>query len=59
MDMRNDEGFANLIYDYFVVRFHFQYYKYGDSLPKIDALCPVSYTHLDVYKRQDFMAHAA
>lgn len=37
--MRNDEGFANLIYEYFVVRFHFQYYKYGDSLPKIDTLC--------------------
>lgn len=35
----DDQGFANLIYDYFVVRFHFQYYKYGENLPKIDDLC--------------------
>lgn len=39
MNMRNDKGLANLIYEYFVVRFHFQYYKQGDSLPKTDALC--------------------
>ncbi|MRN27206.1 GntR family transcriptional regulator, partial [Romboutsia ilealis] len=37
--MKNDQGFADLIYEYFVVRFHFQYYKYGDSLPKLEALC--------------------
>lgn len=37
--MKNDQGFANLIYEYFVVRFHFQYYKYGDTLPTIEALC--------------------
>lgn len=37
--MKNDQGFAGLIYEYFVVRFHFQYYKYGDSLPKTDILC--------------------
>ena len=39
MSMKNDQGFANLIYEYFVVRFHFQYYKYGDTLPTIEALC--------------------
>ena len=37
--MINDQGFANLIYEYFVVRFHFQYYKHGDSLPKTQILC--------------------
>lgn len=37
--MSNDPGFANLIYEYFVVRFHFQYYKCGDSLPTIEDLC--------------------
>ncbi|QNM05372.1 GntR family transcriptional regulator [Qiania dongpingensis] len=37
--MLNDQGFANLIYEYFVVRFQFQYYKKGDSLPKTESLC--------------------
>ncbi len=37
--MLNDRGFANLIYEYFIVRFKFQYYKKGDSLPKIESLC--------------------
>lgn len=37
--MEGDKGFADLIYEYFVLRFHFQYFKYGDSLPKIDTLC--------------------
>lgn len=35
----NDQGFANLIYEYFVVRFHLEYYKYGESLPKASELC--------------------
>ena len=29
----------NLIYQYFLLRIHFQYYQYGDSLPSIDTLC--------------------
>ena len=28
----NDQGFANLIYEYFVVRFHLEYYKYWRKL---------------------------
>lgn len=53
--MQNNQGFANLIYEYFVVRFHFQYYKYGDSLPTIDTLCSEfsvsSLTIKSAYKR--------
>lgn len=37
--MGNDQGFANLIYEYFVRRFFFQYYKYGEQLPTIESLC--------------------
>ena len=29
----------NLIYQYFLLRMHFQYYQYGDTLPSIDTLC--------------------
>ena len=29
----------NLIYQYFLLRIHFQYYQYGDTLPSIDTLC--------------------
>lgn len=37
--MRNNRNFSNLIYDYFVTRIRFQYYKEGDQLPIIDTLC--------------------
>ncbi len=37
--MQNEQNFSNLIYEYFVMRFHFQYYSYGDFLPTIDTLC--------------------
>ena len=37
--MQNEQNFSNLIYEYFVMRFHFQYYSYGDLLPTIDTLC--------------------
>lgn len=37
--MQNEQQFSNLIYDYFLLRFRFQYYKYGDFLPPIKILC--------------------
>ncbi len=37
--MVNDNQYSNLIYEYFLVRFHSQYYKYGNTLPSIDILC--------------------
>ena len=37
--MVNDSQYSNLIYEYFLVRFHSRYYKYGDTLPSIDILC--------------------
>lgn len=37
--MQNKQQFSNLIYDYFLLRFRFQYYKYGDVLPPIKTLC--------------------
>lgn len=37
--MHNDQHFSNLIYEYFLLRIQFQYYKYGDVLPPIDILC--------------------
>lgn len=37
--MHNEPAFSNLIYEYFVLRFQFQYYKCGDELPPIDILC--------------------
>lgn len=37
--MKNDHQLSNLIYDFFLLRFHFQYYKYGDTLPSIETLC--------------------
>lgn len=37
--MHNDQYFSNLIYEYFLFRIQFQYYKYGDILPPIDILC--------------------
>ena len=35
----NDNQYSNLIYEYFLVRFHSLYYKYGNTLPSIDILC--------------------
>lgn len=37
--MHNEAAFCNLIYEYFVLRFKFQNYKYGDHLPSVDTLC--------------------
>lgn len=37
--MHDEPAFCNLIYEYFVLRFKFQNYKYGDQLPSIDTLC--------------------
>lgn len=37
--MELGQGFSDLIYDYLVLRFRFQYYKSGERLPAIDALC--------------------
>lgn len=37
--MQNEHQFSNLIYDYFLLRICFRYYKYGDFLPPIKTLC--------------------
>lgn len=37
--MEHGQKFSNLIYEYFVTRIHFQYYKSGDFLPPIEILC--------------------
>lgn len=37
--MQNEQQFSNLIYEYFLLKFRFQYYKYGDFLPPIKTLC--------------------
>lgn len=37
--MENKQHFSNLIYEYFLMRFRFGYYKRGDSLPLVDTLC--------------------
>lgn len=37
--MKNDTQFSNLIYEFFLMRFQFDYYSYGDLLPPIDAIC--------------------
>lgn len=37
--LKNDSQFSKLIYEYFLIRFRFNYYKYGDILPTIDKLC--------------------
>ena len=31
--MHNEPAYSKLIYEYFVLRFQFQYYKYGDKAP--------------------------
>ena len=37
--MRNEQQFSNLIYEYFLLRFRFGYYKRGDTLPLVESLC--------------------
>lgn len=37
--MRSEQQFSNLVYEYFLERIQFRYYKYGDYLPSIDTLC--------------------
>lgn len=37
--MTNDAGYSNLIYEFLLMRFRFQFYKYGDTLPCVDSLC--------------------
>ena len=37
--MKTELRVHNLIYQYFLLRMHFQYYQYGDTLPSIDTLC--------------------
>lgn len=36
--MYNEPVYYNLIYEYFTLRFHFQYYRYGDMLPSVETL---------------------
>lgn len=36
--MANNNQYTSLIYEYFLVRFHSQYYNCGDTLPPIDTL---------------------
>lgn len=37
--MKNESQLSNLIYEYFLIRFQFSYYKYGDPIPSIEVLC--------------------
>ena len=37
--MKNDTQLSNIIYEFFLMRFHFAYYGYGDTLPPIDTMC--------------------
>lgn len=37
--MQNGQQFSNLIYDYFLLRFRFGYYKMGETLPLVETLC--------------------
>ena len=37
--MKNEYQFSNLVYDFFLMRFRFQYYTNGETLPSIDILC--------------------
>lgn len=36
--MRKEQQFSNLIYEYFLLRIHFKYYRCGSILPSIDTL---------------------
>ena len=37
--MKIDTQLSNIIYEFFLMRFHFGYYNYGDTLPPIDMIC--------------------
>lgn len=37
--MRNEQQFSYLIYEYFLLRFRFGYYRLGDALPLVETLC--------------------
>lgn len=37
--MQSEQQYSNLVYEYFLTRIQFRYYKYGDCLPSIDTLC--------------------
>ena len=37
--MQSEQQYSNLVYEYFLMRIQFQYYKPGDLLPSIDTLC--------------------
>ncbi|WP_294145297.1 GntR family transcriptional regulator [uncultured Clostridium sp.] len=37
--MEKEQQISSLIYEFFFMRIHFEYYKYGDALPSIDTLC--------------------
>ena len=36
--LKNDSQFSKLIYEYFLIRFRFNYYKYGDILPTMNTV---------------------
>lgn len=37
--LKNAHQIADLVYEYFLMRIRFHYYKYGDTLPTVDTLC--------------------
>lgn len=37
--MEKEQQISSLIYEFFFMRIHFEYYKCGDTLPSIDTLC--------------------
>lgn len=37
--MEKEQPFSNLIYEYYLMRFRFGYYKPGDTLPPVEILC--------------------
>lgn len=37
--MQSEQQYSNLVYEYFLKRIQFRYYKSGDYLPSIDTLC--------------------
>lgn len=37
--MQFEHTFSQLIYEFFIMRFHFQYYKFGDTFPTVETLC--------------------
>jgi DNA-binding GntR family transcriptional regulator len=37
--LQSEQQYSNLVYEYFLTRIQFRYYKCGDCLPSIDTLC--------------------